>query len=131
MLAKIVGFLTRNGKQLAGTDKAGNAYFRQSQTVDGAGNVVSSLTEPHGARSSHSSIFSTILFCVVSVTNRKLQEKWLRMDPDPPFSTDGSAAVTNSYCSSQARCCPEEEDSFTHLEFLLLDRDCHLSCCKC
>jgi len=36
MLAKIVGFLTRNGKQLAGTDKAGNAYFRQSQTVDGA-----------------------------------------------------------------------------------------------
>jgi hypothetical protein len=49
MLAKIVGFLTRNGKQLAGTDKAGNAYFRQSQTVDGAGNVVSSLTEPHGA----------------------------------------------------------------------------------
>ncbi|KAG0616900.1 hypothetical protein M758_5G149900 [Ceratodon purpureus] len=35
MLSKVLGFFAKRGKQLAGTDKAGNSYYRQLQNRDG------------------------------------------------------------------------------------------------
>jgi hypothetical protein len=37
MLSRVLGFFAKRGKQLAGTDTAGNSYYRQLQNRDGAG----------------------------------------------------------------------------------------------
>jgi len=42
MLSKVLGFFAKRGKQLAGSDKAGNAYYRQVQDVEGKGRTASS-----------------------------------------------------------------------------------------
>jgi hypothetical protein len=44
MLARVIGFFGRRGKQVAGVDKSGNTYFRELQKIDGAGKYLHPLT---------------------------------------------------------------------------------------
>lgn len=38
MLSRVLSFFAKRGKQLAGSDKAGNTYYRQFNDIDGTGN---------------------------------------------------------------------------------------------
>lgn len=44
MLARVIGFFGRRGKQVAGVDKSGNTYFREPQKIDGTGEYLHHLT---------------------------------------------------------------------------------------
>lgn len=35
MLSRVLSFFAKRGKQLAGSDKAGNTYYRQFKDIDG------------------------------------------------------------------------------------------------